>query len=88
MLGSKYLQTTSVECVSAFLPRCANSSDFEEETVINIGRELGFYELENEDVLELLSSHSEELTDDLLLLTEQRTFEEVDNDTEERDMCK
>jgi hypothetical protein len=53
------------------LPHCANSSDFEEETVIkeiNIGRELGFYELEINDVLELLNSHSEELTDDDLLL--------------------
>jgi hypothetical protein len=41
MLGRRYLQTTSVECVYAFLPHCANSSDFEEETVkneINIAR--------------------------------------------------
>jgi hypothetical protein len=36
------------------LPHCANSSDFEEETVIelitNIERELGFDGPENEDV--------------------------------------
>jgi hypothetical protein len=56
------------------LPHCANS-DFKEETVIeettNIGRELGFDGLENDDVWELLSSHSEELTDDDLLLDQQ-----------------
>jgi hypothetical protein len=59
------------------LPRCANSSDFEEETVveeINIGRELGFVALENDDVLELLNSHSEELTDHDLLLDKQSSF--------------
>jgi hypothetical protein len=54
------------------LPHCVNSSDFEEETVIeeitNTGRELGFDELENGDVQELFKSHSEELTDDDLLL--------------------
>jgi hypothetical protein len=45
------------------LPHCANSSDFKEETVIeeltNTERELGFDGLENEDVSELLNSHSE-----------------------------
>lgn len=50
------------------LPHCANTDDFEEETVIqritNIGRELGFDELENDDVHGLLKSHSEVLTDD------------------------
>jgi hypothetical protein len=72
------------------LPHCVNSSDFIEETVIeeitNIGRELGFDGPENDDVRELLNAHSEELTDDdLLLLDQQRAFEEADNDTEERD---
>ncbi|XP_063152245.1 uncharacterized protein LOC134492057 isoform X1 [Candoia aspera] len=72
------------------LPRCANGSDFEENTVIeeitNTGRKLGFDELENDDVRELLNSHLEELTDDdLLLLDQQRAFEEMDNDAEERD---
>jgi hypothetical protein len=36
------------------LPHCANSSDFKEETIVeeitNIGRELGFDGLENDDV--------------------------------------
>jgi hypothetical protein len=44
-------------------PHFANSSDFEEETVIkeirNAGRELGFDELESDDIRELLNSHSE-----------------------------
>jgi hypothetical protein len=61
------------------LPHCANSSDFEEKTVIeeitNTGRELGFDETENNGVQELLNSHSEELTDDdVLLLDQQRAF--------------
>jgi hypothetical protein len=58
----------------SILPHCANSSDFEEETVveeINIGRELRFDGLENDDVRELLNSHSEELIDDDLLLLDQ-----------------
>jgi hypothetical protein len=75
------------KCIS---PHCANRSDFEEETVVeeitNIGKELGFDGLENEDVRELLNSHSEELTDDDLLLSDQqRTFEGADSDAEERD---
>jgi hypothetical protein len=65
------------------LPHCVNSSYFEEtviEEIINTGRKLGFDELENDDVRELLSSHSEELTDDdLLLLDYQRAFEEAEN---------
>jgi hypothetical protein len=69
------------------LPHCAESSDFEEETVIEITdteKELGFDGLENDDVRELLYSHSEEWTDnDLLLLDQQRSFEDADNDTEE-----
>jgi hypothetical protein len=72
------------------LPHYANSSDFEEEIVIdeitNFGRELGFDGLENDDVRELLNSHSEELKDDgLLLLDQQRASEEAENDAEERD---
>jgi hypothetical protein len=71
------------------LPHCANRSDFEEEIVIeeiNIGRELGFDGLENDDVRKLLNSHSEELNDDdFLLLDQQMAFEEADNDAEERD---
>jgi hypothetical protein len=70
------------------LPHCANSSDFEEENVEeikNIRRELGFDGLGNDEVWELLNSHSEGLTDDDLLLDQQRTFEEADNDAEERD---
>jgi hypothetical protein len=52
----------------------------------NIGRELGFDGLENDDVRELLNSHSEELTDDdLLLLDQQRALEEASSDAEERD---
>jgi hypothetical protein len=46
------------------LSHCANSSDFEEETVIeettNIERELGFDGLESDDVRKLLKSHSED----------------------------
>jgi hypothetical protein len=68
------------------LPHGANSSDFKEETVAegitNIGRELGFDGLENDDVQELLNPHSEELTDDDLLL-EHRAFEDGDNHAEE-----
>ncbi|KAM6471896.1 uncharacterized protein PHA67_002618 isoform 2-T2 [Liasis olivaceus] len=71
------------------LPHCANSSAFEENTVIEeitkIGRELGFDELERDDVQELLNSHVEELTDDDLLLAQQRAREETDSDAEERD---
>jgi hypothetical protein len=41
------------------LPQCADRSDFEEEIVIeeitNIGRELGFDGLENDDFQELLN---------------------------------
>jgi hypothetical protein len=52
----------------------------------NIGRELGFDGLENDDVRELLNSHSEELIDDdLLLLDQQKAFEEAENNAEERD---
>jgi hypothetical protein len=69
------------------LPHRANSSDFKEETVTekitNTGRELGFDGLENEDVQELLNSHSEELTDDHLLSDQQRAFEVAENDAEE-----
>jgi hypothetical protein len=70
------------------LPHCGNISDFEEENITevitNTGRELGFYGLETEDIQELLHSYSEELTDDyLLLLDEQRAFEEADDDAEE-----
>jgi uncharacterized protein CbrC (UPF0167 family) len=47
--------------VERILAHCENSSDFEEETVLeeitNIGREVGFDGLENYDVRELLSSH-------------------------------
>jgi hypothetical protein len=46
------------------LLHCANSSDFEEETVmkeINIGRELGFDGLENDDPREMLNSRSKGL---------------------------
>jgi hypothetical protein len=54
------------------LPHRANSSNFKEGTVLeeitNIGREPGFVGLENYDVWELLNSHSEELTDEDLLL--------------------
>jgi hypothetical protein len=57
------------------LPHCANSSDFEEETLIteitNIGREVGFDGLEN-DVRELLNSHLKELIDDDFLLLDQQ----------------
>jgi hypothetical protein len=72
------------------LPHCANSSDFEEKTIIeeitNIGRELGFDGLENDDVWELLNSLSEVLTDDdLLLLEQQRASEEANSDAEKRD---
>jgi hypothetical protein len=77
-----------VECGSPFCHNCGNISDFEEENVTeeitNTGGELGFYGQETEDILKLLSSHSEELTDDyLLLLDEQRAFEEAGNDTKE-----
>jgi hypothetical protein len=70
------------------LLHCENISDFEEETVTKAikitGRELGFYGLETDNIREVLSSHSEELTDDyLLLLDEQRTFEEADSGAEE-----
>jgi hypothetical protein len=69
------------------MPHCTNSSDFEEETIIaeitNIGRKLGFDGLEN-DVQELLNSHSEELIDDLLL-DQQRGFEKAANVSEKRD---
>jgi hypothetical protein len=72
------------------LPHFANSSDFKEESVIeeitNIGRVSGLHELENDDVRELLKSHLEEVTDDnLLLLDQQRVFEDAENDTEEQD---
>jgi hypothetical protein len=64
------------------LPHCANISDFEEETVVkkltNVGREFGFNGLENDDFRELLNSHSVELTYDVLLLDEQRAFEEAE----------
>jgi hypothetical protein len=70
------------------LLHCGNISDFEEENITeeitNTGRELEFYGLETDDIWELPSSHSEELTDDyLLLLYEQRAFAEADNDAEE-----
>jgi hypothetical protein len=69
------------------LPHCANSSDFEEETVQqeirNIGRKHGYGGLENDGVRKLLNSQSEELTDDDLLFDQQRAFEGADNDTEE-----
>jgi hypothetical protein len=71
----------------SILPHSENSSDFDEETVIeeiNFGRVLGFYGLENDDVRDLLNSHSEELTDDDLLLSDQRGFEEAENDTGEQ----
>jgi hypothetical protein len=77
-----------VECGSAFFHNCGNGSDFEDENVTeeirNTRKVLGFYGQETEDIRKLLSSHSEELTDDyLLLLDEQRAFEEADNDAEE-----
>jgi hypothetical protein len=40
------------------LPHCANGSDFEEE-VTDIGSQLGFEGLENDDVREFLNPHSE-----------------------------
>jgi hypothetical protein len=56
------------------------------EEITNIGRELGCDELENDNVQELCSSHSEELTDnDPLCLDQQRAFEKADSDAEERD---
>ncbi|XP_043835158.1 tigger transposable element-derived protein 1-like [Dromiciops gliroides] len=74
------------------LPHCANSS-FEGflsqkqaviEEITNTGKQLGFDELESDNVLELLESHSEELTtDDFLHLEQQRVFEDIDDDTEE-----
>jgi hypothetical protein len=58
------------------LPHCANSSDFEEETVTeettNSGRKLGFDGLENDDVREVLNAHLEEFTDDGLLILDQQ----------------
>jgi hypothetical protein len=66
-----------MECGKHILPHFANS-DFEEKTVMedrtNIGREFGLDELENDDVRELLSSRLEKLTDNLLLLDQQRAF--------------
>jgi hypothetical protein len=73
------------------LPHFANS-DFEEETVIeertNIGREFGLDELGNDDVQELLSSHLEKLTDNPLLLNQQRAFEKADSYAEQKIICK
>jgi hypothetical protein len=72
-----------------FTSLCKHSNDFKEECVMeeitNIGGELGFDGLENDNVRELLSSHSEELIDDDLLLDQQRAFEEANNDARERD---
>ncbi|XP_051842461.1 uncharacterized protein LOC127554692 [Antechinus flavipes] len=74
------------------LPHSANSN-FENfppqnqtviEEITNIGRKLGFDELENGDAQELLISHSEELTDNDLHL-EQQVFEEASNDLKESD---
>ncbi|KAM9033903.1 uncharacterized protein LOC105749892 [Sarcophilus harrisii] len=74
------------------LPHSANSN-FESfppqkqtviEEITNIGRKLGFDELENGDAQELLISHSEELTDNDLHL-EQQVFEEANNDLKESD---
>jgi hypothetical protein len=58
------------------LPHCANSSAFEKESAVeevtNTGGELGFPGLENIDVWELHDSHSEELTDDDLILLDNK----------------
>jgi hypothetical protein len=71
--------------VEAHFASLCKYSDFEEE-ITNTGRELGFDEVENDCVWELLSSHSEELTDDdVLLLDQQRAVEEADNDADEGD---
>jgi hypothetical protein len=56
--------------------------------ITNIGRELGCDELEDDDVWELLSSHSEELTDNDLLLDQQKAIEKAANDAEEQDNVK
>uniref|UniRef100_A0A5F8GLC9 Tigger transposable element-derived protein 1-like n=1 Tax=Monodelphis domestica TaxID=13616 RepID=A0A5F8GLC9_MONDO len=82
------------EVWKCILPHCANSN-FEGfpsmkqavvEEITNIGRKLGFDDLESDNVLELLDSHSEGLTtDDFLHLDQQRAFEDIDNDTEEAD---
>ncbi|XP_036597382.1 tigger transposable element-derived protein 1-like [Trichosurus vulpecula] len=82
------------EVWKCILPHCANSN-FEGfpsqsqaiiEEITNIGRKLGFDELESDNVLELLEAHSEELTDDdFLHLDQQRVFEDVGDDTEEAD---
>jgi hypothetical protein len=61
----------------------SNKKLIEEKT--SIGRKLRFHELGNGDVRKLLSSHSEELTDDDLFLDQQRAFEEADNEAEGRD---
>jgi hypothetical protein len=67
------------------LTHCANSSDFEEE-ITHIGREPVFDGLENDSVQELVNSHSEELSDDgLILLAQQRAVDEADSDAEEQD---
>ncbi|XP_044522035.1 uncharacterized protein LOC123238854 [Gracilinanus agilis] len=51
------------------------------EEITNFERKLGFDELENGDVQELLISHSEELADDDLHLEQQQVFEEANSDT-------
>lgn len=72
------------------LPHCANTlDDFPTqvqavvEEITDIGRQLGFDELDTTNVSDLLKSHSEEMTDgDLLNLDQQRVFEEADTDEE------
>jgi hypothetical protein len=55
------------------------------EEITNNGRELGFDELVNNDVQELFSSRSEELSNDDLFLDQQTASEEAENMAEEPD---
>jgi hypothetical protein len=77
-----------MECGSAFCLIVQIAVISKKKTVVeeitNIGRELGFDGLENDSVHGLLSSYSEELTSDDLLLVQQRAFEEADIDAIER----
>ncbi|KAG7173655.1 putative Tigger transposable element-derived protein 1-like 231 [Homarus americanus] len=51
--------------------------------ILSLARQVGFHELESEDIEQVLASHTEELTnEDLQLLTEQSAFEDSDDKEE------
>ncbi|CAM1327229.1 Uncharacterised protein at_DN1968 [Pycnogonum litorale] len=70
------------------IPHCANDfQGFETEIIqqiTDLGGQLGFREIDNQSVRELLQSHDEELTnEDLVEMEQRRAYEETDAEEEE-----